>query len=172
MNRFMLKAGVCLGLLMALTWLPDMAAARTYRFGAWRVEVKHDRFADLYRCRVYGRAKRYSPDGIVSLEFQHNIDTDNAWYRVDGAAPVRLDTLRSRVENLSPFPDPGPLENPSNGEARFPLDVLHGARYVDVRATSPWVKHFRVDGLSAALTYAGDRHCVYEQDRNWRSHRP
>jgi hypothetical protein len=135
------------------------ATAKTYHFGAWRVKVTHDRFANVDYCHVYGK-NMTTEDGIVSLNFQHDIDTDAAWYRIDGDQATKLSSLRSRVDALSAFPERGPLENPSNGQAKFPVELLLRAHNVDIRTPHPgWVKHFRVDGLNQALAFTSEHNC-------------
>jgi hypothetical protein len=145
----------------ALIILPisTTAAAKTYHFGAWRVKVTHDRFANVDYCRVYGKSMT-TEDGIVSLNFQHDIDTDEAWYRIDNAPAAQLSGLRPRVAALAVFPERGPVENPSNGQAKFPAELLLRAHIVDIRTPHPgWVKHFRTDGLDQALAFANAHHC-------------
>ena len=145
----------------ALIVLPvsSTVTAKTYRFGAWRVKVSHDRFANIDYCSVYGK-NMTTEDGIVSLHFQRDIDTDEAWYRIDSAPAAQLSGLRPQVDALIVFPERGPVENPSNGQAKFPVELLLQAHVVDIRTPHPgWVKHFRTDGLSQALAFTTEHNC-------------
>ena len=154
--------GLILLAITALATLPISAAAtaKTYHFGAWRVKVTHDRFAGTDSCRIYGK-NMTTEDGIVSLNFQHDIDTDEAWYRIDNAPAAKLSDLRPRVDARVVFPERGPVENPSNGQAKFPAELLLQAHAVDIRTPHPgWIKHFRTDGLDQALAFANERNCA------------
>lgn len=145
----------------ALIILPisTTANAKTYHFGAWRVKVTHDRFANIDYCRVYGK-NMTTKDGIVSLNFQHDIDTDEAWYRIDNAPAAQLSALRPQVDARAVFPERGPVENPSNGQAKFPVELLLRASIVDIRTPHPgWVKRFHTDGLDQALAFSKERNC-------------
>lgn len=150
-----LSLGICAGIIQ----IPSLAAAKSYRFGAWKVQLHQDRFKAVNYCKLYGNQIAYR-HGVVYFQFQRNVDAENAWYRFDGgeAAPVAM--FRRQVAQLTPFPEPAPLENPSNAQSSVPAEVVQTLGTVDIRPNAhARVKHFRVDGLSPALAFMTERNC-------------
>ena len=149
---------------IAINQVPGVAVAKTYHFGAWKVQVRHDRFTGVNRCKLYGNQMTYA-HGVVYFQFQRNVDTADAWYRSDGGEAAPVANYRRQVAVLTPFPEPAPLENPSNSQAPIPGEVVKTMGFVDIRPNErARVKHFRVDGLNPALAFVAERACLPFQE--------
>lgn len=151
-------------LLMLALHLPFLTQAsqvqiRTIDAKPWRVVVAQDRFTGAVRCSALGRHVILQ-DGVVVFDLGAHTDTKTAVYRID-RGPARSD-IASPPQSLDQrLVDRTPLDNPSNGLVSVPLDVLMGARQVDVRANpNSRPTTFDMTGLDQALKIEVKQACA------------
>lgn len=148
-----------MAIVLAPTSNANAAQTKTYRFGVWRVEMKHDAFTGQNSCRMLANDMQYS-DHIVSFKFGRSTQTDAAILRINGGDVVKAEAYQSDVRSSLLFYDPGPLDNPGGGQVQLPEKLLDDATYVDIRPNPKTrVKHFKLDGFASALAFVQERDC-------------
>jgi hypothetical protein len=149
----------------ALSAHPDARRpSKVERFakGGWKLIVRHDSFADQMHCRLYTKdhAILFQP-AAVGFRFGSRRDTLDAWFRIDGGAPVRWqDRYPALVATGAQIDGPG-IDNPMGGIVWLPIDDVRAAHMVTIRASGNGKGHrFRMRGFAAMLDAAQRLGCV------------
>jgi hypothetical protein len=133
----------------------DHSAASSYNVKNWRVEVVRDTFLGATTCRVSKRNVVVDRNALV-LRLGANIDTADAYFRIDDGIPIPAYEARSPWSAAT-----SNLGNPSAGIVEVPFELLqHAPKKISVRASRhALVRTFDISALDEALGTARRLSC-------------
>lgn len=137
----------------------------SYALGRWRVDIKQDAFSRTIQCRLYSRRDHvdYKP-GALGFQFRHNLDTTNAWFRIDNGPPVRWQERLPQLLQAGVTLDGPSLSNPTGGTVWLPLTEVMHSRFVDIRPNDRHrPKRFVLGTFTGLLEAARSSGCVPER---------
>ena len=130
-----------------------------YRVGRWRLDVRRDRFLYQTTCSIRRDRVEYR-HGVVAFEFGPGVNTANAIFRIDDAAPQGVGSVAVQAAGLGAALSGPSLHNPSGGRVYIPADKLTDARKVAIRPNAQsWHQTFDLTGLSKAVDVAKAKNC-------------
>ena len=139
---------------------PASAKSTMQHFGDFKVRLTYDSFTGKTACTLEGASVRYR-DGILSFPFDPNIPTDRALVRIDYGPVIRAADYSRQIRSQQLFSTSGPLDNPDKSRVLLPASLFENARFVDIRPNPDkrFSRHFKLKGLSAALTFMQTHNC-------------
>ena len=142
---------------------PKQVDTWAVRKADWTVNIRRDNFTKTVSCSLKSRTVDFH-NGFVVFRLGASVDTDNAFFRIDGGPARSIDEAVRQDQQLGYFSGRGPIDNPSGGEVALPRSYLDGARQVIIRAT-PRSKPrlFDLTRLPDALAAAKAGGCPVEQ---------
>jgi hypothetical protein len=138
---------------------PTAATLHHRKFGQWTLEIRSDPFIGATRCSLH--APRIDiRQAVAVFHFPRRTDTFDAMYKVDAGPAVSWRVNSMFIASHGARLETDDSSHPSGGEVAIPLPALDGATAVTIRPGPDERAHaFRLDGLSAALTGAGEAGC-------------
>lgn len=139
-------------------------AVERHRVDHWTYQRATDRFTGRQRCMVAKRGVMLTR-GVVIFRFKPDVDTRDAWYRLDDGPAVSLRTHLLDLRRLGEAPSTGDnLANPSDGTVRLPLVVLGQAQKVTIRPNAKRsARVFGLEGLATTIAVAKADGCDPEK---------
>ena len=131
----------------------------TQDVAGWRLEVKHDLFEGRTSCRLRRPGTLYER-GVITFQFAPNVNTANAFFRVDAGAPQPAGAVAIEAAGLGARLHPDKPGNDSGALVAIPARLLIGAGYVSIRP-NPTLGHrdFNLRNLASALESARQKGC-------------
>jgi len=148
------------------TQVPRHARVDRYAAGGWTLRVVRDAFTDVRTCdlRSLHPAMIYRA-GAIAFAFRSRMGTEEAWYRLDGANPVRWADRIPMLTAMGVPIDQGGLENPTGGLVWIPAGELRSTNEIQIRPRpGSSVKRFRLGGFAPMLAAARRLGCAADTD--------
>jgi hypothetical protein len=136
---------------------PSTVITTTYGLGEWRLMVQQDTFAHQVSCQIENR-NGFHPDvsvarGAVQFRLTQNIDTDDAWYQLDGQPSRRTRDLYSDLLKKGAVNAAESLDGSPRGVVKIPIGVTDKAALIKIRgAANDRVISFRIKELTYLIS--------------------